>query len=201
LLDCDRVPVRTQHFVRFERNELAANNPLECGWIAGLRARRSTTKRKIPVLGDLAPCRFEDAGHVGIVFDRVLFEREEFHFVEHVIDRVLDRGGIANRRSRFRLENMKDAGCGQIAVRAVVQKHALEVAGAAHQFGADARREIALRVARSGTGNASATRRVVGRLVGTAPCAGEEFADDGKETVHLGRYPSTSEVAVVRRAP
>jgi hypothetical protein len=55
----------------------------------------------------LAACRFKHPGHIGIVFDRVFFKGEQFDFIKHVVDGMLDCWMAPNSAGPFRFVNVK----------------------------------------------------------------------------------------------
>ena len=126
--ECGAGPVRrkaVERFARLQRDELPAHDLLQRPRLALLAVGR-LADGEVAVLVEFAALGLENAGHVRVVFDRVLFQGQQLHLVEEVIDRVLQGRGLADRARVFRLEDVEHQMRGHVFAATVIEEHAVE---------------------------------------------------------------------------
>ena len=126
--ECGAGPVRrkaVERFARLQRDELPAHDLLQRPRLALLAVGR-LADGEVAVLVEFAALGLENAGHVRVVFDRVLFQGQQLHLVEEVIDRVLQGRCLADRARVFRLEDVEHQMRGHVFAATVIEEHAVE---------------------------------------------------------------------------
>ena len=104
-------------------HDLTAHDFLQAGGIRRSGSVGGCAQGKVlGVIEEFGSCGLEHTGNVGVVFNGVLFQGDELHLVEDVVDGVLDCRRIAHRASRLGLENVENRLGGNVARAEILQQ-------------------------------------------------------------------------------
>ena len=103
--------------------QLAAEDGLqEAGIACGWSGRRINTEIAV-IYVDLVGLEY--ASHICIVLYCMLFQGQQLHDIQHVVDTVLQGGESSQLRNSIRVEDMQDIMCFQIREAAIVFQQAV----------------------------------------------------------------------------